>query len=125
MTANAKSDNSLSLNLRLQIGANGKFMLGPGKVELLTLMDETGSLGEAAKRMEMSYMKAWTLVQTMKPLVALTRGGKNGGGAVLTPLGQKALLLYKKMESDSRRACDHSWRKLQKLLNEKKVRAKK
>jgi molybdate transport system regulatory protein len=118
MTAQAKPANSLSFNLRLQIGAAGNFMLGPGKVALLTLINETGSLGEAAKRMEMSYMKAWSLVQTMKPLVALTRGGKSGGGAALTPLGQKALMLYRKMESDSRRACEGSWKKLQQLLQE-------
>ncbi len=116
MTRQAKSENSLSLNLRLQIGNGEKVALGPGKVDLLTLIAETGSLGEAAKRMEMSYMKAWTLVQTMKPLVALTRGGKSGGGAVLTPLGQKALILYRKMEADSRRACEGSWKKLQTLL---------
>jgi molybdate transport system regulatory protein len=116
MTAKAKPANTLSFNLRLQIGAKGNFMLGPGKVALLTLINETGSLGEAAKRMEMSYMKAWSLVQTMKPLVALKRGGKSGGGAALTPLGQKALVLYRKMESDSRRACKNSWKKLQLLL---------
>ena len=108
--------NSLSLHLRLRIAGREKIALGPGKAELLKLIDETGSIGEAAKRMGMSYMKAWKLIQTMKPLVQSTRGGETGGGATLTDTGRKAIALYQKMERDSRRACDGSWKKLQSLL---------
>ena len=60
--------------------------LGPGKVDLLTLIKKTGSIREAAERMHMSYMRAWTLIKTMnacfkEPLVEAVRGGKEGGGA--------------------------------------------
>ena len=65
--------------------------------------------------MEMSYMKAWSLVQTMKPLVKLTRGGQRGGGATLTPLGRQTLALYRQMERDSRAACESSWQKFKQL----------
>ena len=104
------------MHLRLRILGQEKVALGPGKVELLTLIDETGSIGEAARRMKMSYMKAWTLIQTMKPLVQSSRGGDTGGGAKLTTHGRKALVLYQKMERDSRRACAGSWKKLQSLF---------
>ena len=110
------SENSFTLHLRLRILGQEKVALGPGKVELLALIDETGSIGEAARRMKMSYMKAWTLVQTMKPLVLSARGGETGGGAKLTGQGRQAIVLYQKMERDSRRACDGSWKKLQSLF---------
>ena len=114
----SKSENSLSLHLRLRVVGREKIALGPGKVELLGLIDETGSLGQAAKQMGLSYMKAWSLLQTMKPLVETSRGGQSGGGAKLTVTGRKALTLYRKMERDCQRASQPSWKKLQQLLRD-------
>lgn len=116
MIKTSKPANSLSLHLRLRITSDEKIALGPGKVELLALLEETGSISEAARRMKMSYMKAWSLIQTMKPLVESTRGGQAGGGAKLTENGHKALALYRKMEQDSLRTCQSSWKKLQLLF---------
>jgi molybdate transport system regulatory protein len=95
--------------------------LGPGKVELLELVRQTGSITEAAKRMSMSYMRAWKLIQTMnqcfkEALVQTTRGGKHGGGAGITEAGLESLLLYQKMERDSLRVCEASRKRLQRLL---------
>ena len=95
--------------------------LGPGKAELLQLVAETGSIGKAASRMKMSYMRAWSLVQTMnrcfqEPLVLAAHGGQGGGGAQLTATGRKVLVLYQKMERDCQRASASSWKKLQQLL---------
>jgi len=112
----SKSENSLSIHLRLRVVGRDKIALGPGKAELLGLIDETGSLGKAAKQMGLSYMKAWSLIQTMKPLVETSRGGQSGGGAKLTETGRKALALYRKMERDCLRASGNSWRQLQQLL---------
>jgi molybdate transport system regulatory protein len=80
--------------------------VGPGKVELLEHIKQSGSLLEAAQRMEMSYMRAWLLIKTMnrcfrEPLVCFKRGGKEGGGAVLSPTGEKALALYQQLEKKS------------------------
>lgn len=78
--------------------------LGPGKAELLRHIAETGSISEAARRMEMSYNRAWLLVRTMnhcfkEPLVAASRGGDQRGGAQLTQFGQEVLALYQQLES--------------------------
>jgi molybdate transport system regulatory protein len=116
MKRNSKSTNSLSVHLRLQIVSGEKIALGPGKVELLTLLAETGSIRDAAKRMKMSYMKAWSLIQTMNPLVLASRGGQNRGGVELTEAGCEALALYRKMERDSLCACEGSWAKFQSLF---------
>src|SRR5215471_12316587 len=53
---------SASFKMRIRVYARGR-MLGPGKMELLALLDETGSLAGAAQKMKMSYMRAWKLVQ--------------------------------------------------------------
>jgi molybdate transport system regulatory protein len=110
--------NSLSLNLRLYVAGKPDVMLGPGKIELLGLIHETGSISEAARRMKMSYMKAWLLIQTMKPLVQSSRGGRTRGGAQLTPRGTKAVALYRKMEQAGLRAAAGPWKQLQRLLSE-------
>jgi molybdate transport system regulatory protein len=108
---------------RLRILAGNQIALGPGKVELLEALSETGSITAAAKRMKMSYMRAWTLIRTMNgcfkaPLVSAVRGGpQGGGGAVLTPAGREVLALYRRMEAQSQRAVVSDWKKMEKLLN--------
>ena len=89
---------------RIRIVFGRDIALGPGKAELLEHIARTGSLRKAAAAMEMSYMRAWTLVQTMnrcfkKPVVVTTRGGADGGSATLTDSGKAALALYRRMET--------------------------
>ena len=96
--------------------------LGPGKADLLALVGKTGSIREAAERMGMSYMRAWTLIKTMnacfrQPLIVASRGGKGHGGAGLTETGRTALRLYRRLEAESKKACAGTWRELRKLLS--------
>jgi molybdate transport system regulatory protein len=68
---------------------NGRFF-GPGPVELLERIAETGSISMAAKEMGMSYKKAWGLInelnsQTANPVVIPQAGGEKGGGSTITP----------------------------------------
>jgi molybdate transport system regulatory protein len=93
-----------TVHLRFRIICGKEVALGPGKTDLLELIEETGSIGRAASRMKMSYMRAWSLVQTMnrsfkKPLVLTTHGGARGGGAELTETGRRILALYRRLES--------------------------
>lgn len=106
---------------RLRVYVQEEIALGPGKAELLGHIAGTGSLSEAARRMEMSYMKAWLLVQVMNrcfksPLVTLERGGSSGGGARLTPAGEEVLSLYRTMEKAALTAMTPSWDRLRQLL---------
>jgi molybdate transport system regulatory protein len=71
---------------RIRILRGKAIALGPGKADLLALIAETGSINSAAKRMKMSYMRAWLLVKVMNdcfraPLVRTVRGGAEKGGA--------------------------------------------
>jgi hypothetical protein len=54
-----------SVRPRLRVLCGDDIALGPGKAELLEAIDQTGSLAAAAKRLGMSYMRAWSLLQTM------------------------------------------------------------
>jgi len=109
---------------RLRILVGKQIALGPGKVKLLEALHETGSITAAAKRMKMSYMRAWTLIRTMngcfkKPLVSATHGGSHGGGgASLTPAGRKALALYRRMDAQCLRAAAPAWKQIEKLLKD-------
>jgi molybdate transport system regulatory protein len=107
--------------LRHRVMVAGKYVFGPGKADLLSGIRETGSLAATARRLSMSYMRAWTLVQEMhrmyaKPLVQLRRGGKTKGGAALTPDGEKALLLYRQMEAEALAATEPAWKEFCALL---------
>jgi molybdate transport system regulatory protein len=80
-------------------GKDDRFF-GPGRVELLELIDQTGSINKAAKIMEMSYKKAWEMVnsmnsQTNKPMVITHTGGKAGGGAEITAEAREVITFFK------------------------------
>ena len=75
---------------------HGEPLFGPGTFDLLVLVDETGSLHQAAKLMGMSYNKAWRAMRQAEDhlgLKLMTRrtGGPDGGGSVLTEDGQKLM----------------------------------
>jgi len=106
---------------RIRVVFGRDIALGPGKVELLEHIAQTGSLRKAAAAMDMSYMRAWTLVKTMnrcfkKPVVETTRGGAEGGSATLTATGKAALAVYRRMEAQSVRGMKPAQRDLAKLL---------
>jgi molybdate transport system regulatory protein len=87
---------------RVRILSGSAVALGPGKADLLRAIDETGSISAAARRMNMSYRRAWLLVHTMnecfrQPLVAAEKGGAEGGGARLTEMGREVLVHYDHM----------------------------
>ena len=88
--------------LRIVLGQN--IAVGPGKADLLEGIRETGSIAAAGRRLGMSYKRAWLLIDTMngcfsKPLVEAVKGGKAGGGAHLTRLGEDVLARYRRMQT--------------------------
>ena len=90
-------------------------------MELLSRIDETGSLSAAARQMSMSYMRAWTLAKELnrdrsRPMVAMSRGGASGGTAKVTRFGRKILTLYQKMERAGNKAAGPYRRRLARLL---------
>ncbi len=100
---------SASPAARLRVVLDEGVFLGPGKADLLEGIAETGSIAAAGRRLGMSYKRAWMLVETLngyfaKPLVTAATGGKAGGGAQLTPLGQDVLARYRRMAAATEKA---------------------
>lgn len=93
----------MELKIRIWLYANGEKLIGKGRVELLELINETGSISSAAKEMKMSYRQAWQMVKEMNerasmPLVKKQLGGKQGGGASLSVLGVKIIHEFRVLE---------------------------
>lgn len=83
--------------------------MGPGRADLLALIAQTGSIAAAGRQMNMSYRRAWTLVEAMNssfttPLVETSKGGAERGGAKLTALGTALLAAYRELEATTQRA---------------------
>jgi molybdate transport system regulatory protein len=112
----------IQIRPRLRVIFGENIALGPGKAELLELLEETGSITKAARKMKMSYMRAWSLIRTMNhcfkaPIVVSKHGGAHGGGgAKLTDDGRQILQLYKKMNDQCLRSVRPAQRQLEKLL---------
>jgi len=84
---------------KLIIKCDGENFIGPGRVELLRRIGDSGSIAKAAEEMNMSYRKAWALIKDINRLshtevVSRQKGGKEGGGATLTPAGQALIERY-------------------------------
>ena len=97
--SNARSLPSLSVRIDLADEAR----IGPGKIQLLENIESCGSISAAGRAMEMSYKRAWDLVDEINRIcrqaaVQRQTGGKNGGGAVLTPFGATLVARYRKIE---------------------------
>ena len=105
----AKAPKAAKLGLsHLRVTLSDAFYVGPGRADLMELIAQTGSISEAAKRMGMSYKRAWTLVQALNegfgaPLIETARGGKEPG-ASLTAVGREVLERYRGMQEATRKA---------------------
>lgn len=120
--AEGPAPGSARLRPRFRVVRDGEVLVGPGMVELLERIRRTGSLRVAAAELEMSYMHAWGLVKTMNrafrdPLVELSRGGAERGGARLSARGEEVLALYRELEAEALRAVAGPWQRLERLLS--------
>lgn len=105
--------------LRIDFGADAR--LGPGKVELLVAIGETGSISAAGRRLGMSYRRAWLMVDQVnhlfrEPVVMAVAGGSQGGGARLTPLGETLIAAYRRIEAATTAAIRQEFQPLAPLL---------
>jgi molybdate transport system regulatory protein len=109
------------LEPRLRISLGAAVAIGPGKAAILEGIAETGSIAAAARRMGMSYRRAWFLVRTTnacfrEPLVEATKGGLAGGGARLTATGQEVLQRYRAMEVHASEAVESDMKAFRELM---------
>ncbi len=92
----------------LRFTLSDDFYIGPGRADLLELIAQSGSITDAARRMGMSYKRAWVLVQALNEgfgatLIETRRGGVEQGAA-LTTAGAEVLRRYRHMQEQARSA---------------------
>jgi len=97
---------------RIWIEANGEILLGKGRVSLLRAIEVTGSLSKAAKSLNMSYKKAWNLIndvnlKAQEPVVKMSIGGKGGGGTILTHYGKSLIDIFESINEDCHQYLDN------------------
>src|ERR1700687_1206769 len=90
-----------SLSVRIDLDTDSR--IGPGKIQLLENIRACGSISAAGRAMDMSYKRAWDLVDEINRIckhaaVERQTGGKNGGAAVLTPFGTSLVARYRRIE---------------------------
>jgi molybdate transport system regulatory protein len=107
------------LTVRIDFGADRA--LGPGKIRLLEAVKNCGSISQAGRSLDMSYRRAWLLVDDMnrlfrEPVVAAQPGGAQGGGASLTAFGEEVIQKYRAIETQAMAAAKQQLRDLETSL---------
>lgn len=77
-------------------------------MELLAALGSEASIAAAARKVGLSYKAAWDAVEAMNnladaPLVGRVVGGKGGGGAQLTPDGERLVATWREVEAENAR----------------------
>lgn len=91
--------------VRFRVDFGDEEAVGPGKIALLEHIDDSGSLSQAARDLEMSYRRAWQLLESLnaafrEKVAETSKGGRGGGGAILTPFGHELIETYRAFERD-------------------------
>jgi molybdate transport system regulatory protein len=91
--------------IRFEICFAGQAQLGPANIRLLEAIHDCRSLSKASRDLGISYRHAWLLVNRLKasfqePLTTASKGGKGGGGMLLTKYGQSLVENYRALERD-------------------------
>jgi molybdate transport system regulatory protein len=107
------------LTVRVDFGADRA--LGPGKIRLLEAVKKSGSISQAGRLLEMSYRRAWLLIDDMnrcfrEPVVEAQPGGAQGGGAALTAFGEELIKKYRAIETQAAAAAREQIRDLETSL---------
>ena len=105
---------------RIWIESEDKVLLGEGRVHLLKAIQEMGSLSKAAKSLNISYKKAWQLLDSVnksakKPVTINSIGGKGGGGAELTEYGKSLVIAFDEINKNCWAFLDKQLEKIEQL----------
>ncbi len=110
-----------AVRFRLRITSGDAIAVGPGKIALLEAVGSTGSITAAAKSLNMSYRRAWLLLEELnrslaRPAIDSAKGGVQGGGSELTDVGRQLIELYRRIEANAAKTCREDIKRLLALL---------
>lgn len=101
----------MDLELLLSLHSQKQLFVNPKRIRLLEQIRAQGSISQGARAAGISYKSAWDAVNDINqladsPVVERETGGKGGGGAVLTPYGERLLKIYGLLNQIERMAVD-------------------
>jgi len=104
------------IKVKLQIDLPVGSRIGPGKIQLIELIETEGSLARATQAMGISYRRGWLFVQQInaafdEPVIATPEHGHGGSASKLTAFGQELIRRYRRLESvaEAHGDADLSW----------------
>ncbi len=117
---NERSDGmmgGMEIRSKLWLEIDGKPVFGRGRRFLLEAIDKYGSINQAARRINISYRKAWGYIKAMEErlgfrLIERQTGGRNGGGATLTEDAREFLKKYESLEEGIKEMVDRKFRNI-------------
>jgi molybdate transport repressor ModE-like protein len=88
-----------------------KLFCGPGMINLLEAIRQTGNVRDACKQMAVSYSKAWKLLRGLEawvdfPITVRQQGGAGGGETHLTEEGLNFLKKHLEFLQDCQNAVE-------------------
>lgn len=95
----------IMVNGQVWVELYGQLHIGAGRSRLLEKIHELGSISGAARALNLSYKRAWSMVKEMNThagrlLVEKSSGGLHGGGARLTKEGMKVVSRFNRLSED-------------------------
>src|SRR5690242_10730017 len=94
------------IEVSIQFSNGGR--LTPEDLQLIETIRRERSILGAARASSISYRKCWLMVdalnRTFESAVFETYPGRRGGGAEITPFGERLIALYRSMERRTRTA---------------------
>lgn len=107
----------LKIKSKLWLEVDGRPVFGRGRRFLLEAIDKSGSINQAAKKINISYRKAWGYIKAMEErleikLIDRQIGGRSGGGATLTEDARRFLKQYEALEKGIQEFVDERFNKI-------------
>lgn len=95
----------LTIKGEITITTERGYKISPRIIEVLKMVEKTGSLNRAVKEMELSYSYIWNTLYKLNchldaPLIETQRGGSGGGESFLTDKGKELISQYEKLEKN-------------------------
>jgi molybdate transport system regulatory protein len=101
-------------NFNLWLEVNGEVTFSIWRVRLLKAVEETGSISGAAAQLGIHYRTAWQKIHEMETrlgikLVETQTGGRQGGGATLTPIALEYVERFLYFSADVEQAVEAAY----------------
>lgn len=110
----------MKVRVKVWLEEDGQLIFGKGKLDLLSAIVQTGSISQGAKKLKMSYRRAWSYLCAIEkrlgqPLLIRKKGGSDGGGTVLTPYAKELLEKFYRLDKETYQFIQSQYSKIFKM----------